>query len=268
MFYNATNGRVDFVDTDMYYIAFGNGDKNLIIIPGLGDGLKTVKGTAILFAFMYRIFAKDYRVYVFSRKNKLTEGYSTRDMARDIKLAMDKLSIDKVDVMGVSQGGMIAQYVAIDYPEAVNKLVLAVTLSKQNDTVQKVVKDWLEFAKSGDYKSLFIDTAEKMYTEKYLKRYRPFYPILTSVGKPRSFERFIIMANACITHNAYDELEKIKAPTFVVGGDSDKVVGDYTSEEIAEKISGSKLHIYKNLGHSAYEEAKDFNGLVLNFLSS
>ena len=36
--------------------------------------------------------------------------------------------------------------------------------------------------------------------------------------------------------------------------------------EIAEKL-GSRLHIYKNLGHAAYEEAKNFNKIVYNFLT-
>ena len=44
MFYNAKNGVLKIEDTDMHYISFGNGPKNLIMIPGLGDGLKTAKG--------------------------------------------------------------------------------------------------------------------------------------------------------------------------------------------------------------------------------
>ena len=44
---------------------------------------------------------------------------------------------------------MIAQYIAIDYPELVNELVLALTLSRQNDTVQKVIGSWLEDGKAG-----------------------------------------------------------------------------------------------------------------------
>ena len=50
-------------------------------------------------------------------------------MALDIAAAMDTLGIKNADIFGVSQGGMIAQYLAIDRPDLVNKLVLAVTLS-------------------------------------------------------------------------------------------------------------------------------------------
>ena len=71
------------------------------------------------------------------------------------------------------------------------------------------------------------------------------------VGKPKSFERFIILANACLKHNAYDDLGKIKAPTLVIGGADDKIVTGEASKEIAEKIPDSQLYMYEGLGHGA-----------------
>lgn len=267
MFLNAKNAVVKLDNTDMDYISFGKGDKVLVILPGLGDGLKTAKGTALPFAVAYRAYAKDYRVYVFSRKNKLEKGYSTRDMARDQALVMKKLGITKADIVGVSQGGMIAQYIAIDYPNLVNRLVLAVTLSKANDTMKKVIGSWIEMARNNNYSRIIIDTAEKSYSPKYIKRYRWFYPFLVRIGRPKDFKRFLIQAAACMEHNAYSELDKIECPTLVIGGDSDKIVGQNSSEELADRIKGSKLHIYKGLGHAAYEEAKDFNSRVIMFLN-
>jgi pimeloyl-ACP methyl ester carboxylesterase len=178
MFYNARNCNIKIGDTDMGYISFGNGNKSLVIIPGLGDALKTVKGSAVTFALMYKLFAKDYKVYVFSRKNKLKQDCSTRDMATDLADVMNQLNITKAFVLGVSQGGMIAQYLAIDYPELVEKLVLAVTLCQPNETSKSVISNWLLLAKEKDFKQIFIDTAEKTYTERKLKTYRPFYSIL------------------------------------------------------------------------------------------
>ena len=202
MFYNARNCNIKIDDTDMDYISFGNGSKSLVIIPGLGDALKTVKGTAVTFALMYKLFAKDYKVYVFSRKNKLKQDCSTRDMANDLASVMNQLNITKAFVMGVSQGGMIAQYLAIDYPELVEKLVLAVTLCQPNETSKSVIFNWLSLAKEKDFKQIFIDTAEKTYTERKLKTYRPLYPILSKLTKPKNLDRFIIQATACLTHNA------------------------------------------------------------------
>ena len=64
---------------------------------------------------------------------------------------------------------MIAQYLAIDYPELVEKLVLAVTLCQPNETSKSVISNWLLLAKEKDFKQIFIDTAEKTYTERKLK---------------------------------------------------------------------------------------------------
>lgn len=267
MFYNAYNGSVRVGNSEMDYISFGNGNKNLIMLPGLGDGLSTVKGMTLVFSMMYRIFAKEFTVYIFSRKNHLQEGYSTKEMAKDHAEAMTVLSISKADVLGISQGGMIAQYLAIDYPDLVNKLILAVTSANSNEIIKKVVGTWIEMAKQENYKGLMIDTAEKSYSERYLKKYRRVYPFIGRIGKPKSFERFLIQAASCISHNAYAELNKIVCPTLVIGGDCDKIVGTTAASAIAEKISHSELFIYNGLGHAAYEEAKDFNKRVLNFLT-
>ena len=215
---------------------------------------------------MYRIYAKEFTVYVFSRKNHLQEGYSTREMAKDYAEAMTVLSISKADILGISQGGMIAQYLAIDYPDLVNKLILSVTSANSNEIIKKTAGAWIEMAKQGKYKDLMIDTAEKSYSERYLKKYRRIYPFIGIVGKPKSFKRFLIQAASCISHNAYEELNKIVCPTLIIGGDCDKIVGTAAAPAIAEKINQSELLIYNGLGHAAYEEAKDFNRQVLNFL--
>lgn len=265
MFWNAQNGSVSIGDTDMDYVSFGKGSDALIMLPGLGDGLTTVKGMAIPMAITYRLFARNYKVYIFSRKNHLPEGYSTRDMARDQAEAMKKLGISKAKVVGISQGGMIAQYLAIDYPELVEKLVLTVTLSKQNEMVREAVTKWIGMAMQGSYKDLMIDTAEKSYSERYLRKYRRLYPLLGKIGKPKDFSRFMIQATSCIGHDAYAELENIICPVLVIGGDNDRIVGVNASYEIADKIKNCELFIYKGLGHAAYEEARDFNKRVQDF---
>lgn len=265
MFYNAKNQTVTLGDTELDFVSFGTGTKNLVMIPGLGDGLKTVKGTAVPFALLYRMFAKQYKVYMFNRKNQLEQEYTTREMAADQAAAMKKLGIEKACVMGISQGGMIAQYLAADYSQMVEKLVLAVTLCRPNETVQAVVGNWLKLAQVQDFKGIFIDTAEKTYSEKKLKTYRPLYPALSLFGKPKSLERFLIQANACIHHDASDVIGKIECPTLVIGGDEDKIVGKDAAQEVARRIPDSTLVIYNGLGHGAYEEADDFNSLVLSF---
>ena len=268
MFYGAKGGRVEIGTTDMDYISFGRGPRTLVLLPGLGDGLRTVRGMAAPMAFAYRAYARCFRVYVFSRKNKLEPGASTRDMARDLSQAMEQLGIARACVVGVSQGGMIAQYLAIDHPDRVERLVLAVTLCRQNETVRKAVGRWIQMAKAGDYRGIVTDTTERSYSQSYLerKKLRLFFPLLFRIVRPYIFERFLIQANACLTHDASEALGQIRCPVLVIGGDADQVVGARSSAELAERIPGSRLVVYKGLSHGAYEEAPSFDREVLSFL--
>lgn len=83
MIWNAKNGTIAIGDTEMCYVSFGFGKKTLVLLPGLSDGLTTVKGKALLLAIPYRLFFKDYTVFMFSRKNDLPDHYSIREMASD-----------------------------------------------------------------------------------------------------------------------------------------------------------------------------------------
>lgn len=263
MFYNAKELTLKLQDMEMDYITFGSGTKFLIIIQGLST--RSIKGMAIPLAFMYQIFAKDYKVYLFDRRKVVEEGITVRDFAADIAKAMDVLGIINADVFGVSQGGMIAQYLAIDRPDLVHKLVLAVTISRNNDTVKAVVANWIDLTEKGKFKALVADMAVKMYSEAYIKRYQLFMPLLVVFQKPKDEKRFITLAKACLTCNTYEELDKIQCPVLVMGGKEDKIVTGKASEEMAEKL-GCQIYMYEKMGHAIYEEAKDFNQKVYDFL--
>ena len=262
MLYNAYNGVVQ----DTEYIRFGTGTHVLVMLPGLGDGLRSMKGTAFPMALMYRMFAKDYTVYAFGRKMHLPAGYTTRDMARDLYEAMEALEIVRADIFGVSMGGMIAQYFAIDYPEKVGKLILTVTSAKPNPILEESIEEWVGCAKRNDHRALMDSNLKRIYSDKYYRQNKWMIPLIGALTKPKSYDRFYIQAEACLNHNAYDELYRIQAPTFVVGGAQDLSLGGDASREIAAVIPNAQLHMYPHWGHGLYEEAGDFNGLILNFL--
>ena len=268
MLWNAKDGSARFDGAEMDYVRFGGGEKHLILLPGLSDGLATVKGKALLLAPPYKLFFEKYTVWMFSRRRDLPRGFSIRDMAADQAAALRSLGVEKASVLGVSQGGMVAQYLAADFPELVEKLVLAVSAPCANDTSRDRLKDWIAFAEKGDHKALMIDTAENSYSEGYLKKYRKMYPLLGSVGRPKSYERFLANAEAILAFDAREELGKITCPTLVIGGGEDKIVGAAAAEELHGLIPGSELFIYPELGHALYEEAKDFNERVFRFLEA
>ena len=259
------SAQVTIGDTEMYYAAFGTGKKKMVVLPGLSDGLATVKGRAWILSLPYRKYLKDYTVYLFSRKNRMPEGYTIRDMAADLALAMKDLGIDRACVLGVSQGGMIAQYLAIDHPEMAEKLVLAVTAPYASETVKEAVTTWIDMAKCGDHRALMTDTAERMYSETYLKKNRKYFPLLAKFTKPSDYDRFLKNAFAILSFDARDELSKISCPALIIAGGRDNTVGNEAASELNKAIPDSELYTYKDLGHAAYEEAKDFYERVFAF---
>lgn len=267
MLWNAKNGRVRLREGAMSYVSFGRGPRTIVILPGLSDGLATVAGKALLLAGPYRPYFKDFTVHMFSRREPLPSGHTIRDMAADQAEALKALGIERAGVLGVSEGGMIAQYLAIDHPDLVEKLVLAVTAPCTNDVIRSCVPGWMDMARRGDHKALMIDTAERSYSPAYLQKYRRLYPFLGHVGKPRSYDRFLANARAILTFDACADLPKIACPTLILGGAEDRIVGAEASRTLAAHIPHSTLYMYPGLGHAAYEEAKDFNQRVFAFLT-
>ena len=259
------NGSVELPTGTQDYIRFGKGAKTMIMLPGVGDGLQTVKGMALPFALLYRSLAKDFTVYVFSRRRVLSPGMTTRDMAEDLNGAMEALGLSKAAIVGVSQGGMIAQWLALDHPDKVERLVLVVTLSRPNAVIKDVISRWLQMADQGDYKGIMLDTAERSYSPKRLKQSMLEYKLLGSIGKPKSFDRFRIQAASCLTHDTYDLLDQISCRTLVIGGKEDQIVTGQASVEIAGRIPNCQLFLYEGPGHGLYEEASDFLKRVSEF---
>lgn len=260
----AENGRIAVNDDFLDYVRFGGGAKPLIMIPGLSDGLRTVKGLARPLALSYRELAKDFTVYMFSRAAS-GKAQSTREMAADLAAALTQLQTGPCCVLGVSMGGMIAQYLALDHPGLVEKLCLTVTAPGPNDTTRRVLARWMEMARAGDYRALMQDTADRSYTPARARLYRMVYTLPKAPGRPASFERFLAQAAACLDHDAAAELGAVSCPCLIVGGEEDKIVTAAASRELHRLIPGSRLVLYDGLGHAAYEEAKGFKALVRDF---
>lgn len=244
------------------YIAFGGGSKPLVLIQGLST--RGIQGMALPLAWMYRTFAKAYRVYCFDRRNEIPKEITVRELADDVAAAMDAMGISDADVLGVSQGGMIAQELAIQRPDLVHKLVLAVTLCQNNEKVVATVNHWVELAEPNKTRQLVGEILTKMYSERYQKRYRPFLPLLAFLQQPKDPQRFISLAKACLTCHTYERLSQIQCPVLVIGGRKDRVLGGEASMELAQKL-GCELFLYDDLGHAVYEEASDFNRRVFDF---
>ena len=265
---SSTKGKtLYFNEKSMDYVTFGKGKKSLVIIPGLGNGLQTVKGMAMTFSITYRILAEHYKIYVFSRINELRRGYTTRDMAADVAEAMETLNLDTAYIIGISQGGMIAQWLVADFPEKVQKLILAVTTAKPSQLARERIEHWQKLSQSGNFKHLMLDIAKHSYTQKSYQKWRLLYNIMGRLGRMKDEKRIAIQSQSCLEHNSLVVLKEIQCPTLVLGALEDDVIGVDGSKELAKAISGCQLLILKHSGHALYEENKAFQEAVCGFVN-
>jgi len=253
--YSAKNATLSMNGKNMDYVTFGKGKQPLVIIPGLGDGVQTVKGKAQLFSLSYRLLAKHYKIYVFSRINELRQGYTTRDMAADVAEAMETLNLDTAYVMGISQGG-----------ERVQRLILAVTTAKPSQLARERIEHWKKLSQFGNFKHLMLDIAQHSYTQKSYQKWRLLYNIMGRLGRIKDEKRIVIQSQSCLDHDSLEVLKDIHCPTLVLGALEDDVIGVKGSKELAKGISGCQLLIFKHSGHALYEENKAFQEAVRRFL--
>jgi len=252
-------------DQGVDYVTFGRGDKVLVIITGLSlQGLSDMSDLAIHSLF-YR-YAKEYKVYIFDRKDHIEEGLTIENMADDLYQSLQELHIDNASIIGISQGGMIAQLFAIKYPQKVTSLVLALTFSRNNAISRETIRGWIEMAENGDMDQLNMDSVSKSFSSPVLKKLYVINRLfLKSVSKEKR-HRFVGLAKSILAFDCYSSLDKITCPTLVLGAKNDLVLGVDGARELANSIPNASYHEFDKLGHATFIESKQFNKMILEFL--
>ena len=261
---NIEIGTIKDGDLEMDYASLGDGEKVFLMLPGLS--LTPVTPSAEAIAAAYAPALEDYTIYLFDRRKNVSPGYSCMDMADDTVRAMDILGIKHAYIFGVSQGGMIAQCIAIYHPEYVEKLLLASTVSRSSGVSNAVFKRWIELAENGDRRALNRSFARSIYTPEFVEKYADAFAAAEDQGTPEQLEQFAIFSRACMEFDIYDELDGIKCPVMVIGAANDRVLTAASSLEIAEKL-GCECYIYEHYGHAVYDEAPDYLERVLDFFN-
>ena len=250
-------------ELSMDYIKFGEGERAFIVLPGMS--VHSVMGLEDALKVAFKEFAEKYTVYVFDRAREMPDDYSVRQMATDTAEAMKALGIENADIFGASQGGMMEQYIAIDNPKLVHKMVIGSCLACGVGDATKIVEEWISLAEEKNERGLLESFADNISSEQTSPELREAM-IEASLGiTDEEYRRFIIQAKASRTFDSTAELSKIKCPVLVIGTKGDKVVGEAGSEEIANAL-GCELYIYdETYGHAVYDEAPDYRHRCLAF---
>lgn len=254
-------GEVEYVDVK----SKGRGTP-LVFIPGAGDGLGTVRGSALSLAFMYRQYARERRVIFVSRRQPLPAEFTVRDLARDFVFAADELGVAQFHLQASSGGGPIAQWLAIDEPERVKSLVLGETFAHVDEHLRNILLSWIGWSEAGEWYSLLRDTVVKTYTPSYVRKIRWALPLLRFMATPKDPNRMARLLRQLLPVDNRVRLSEIVCPTLVIGGDEDAIVPFALEEEMAARIPDARLVAIRNYGHGALMEARrEYSEHVLRF---
>ncbi|MGO7566926.1 alpha/beta fold hydrolase [Rhizobium ruizarguesonis] len=224
-----TSGMADVNDIKMYYAEYGEGEPILFIHGGLGN--------ADVWGHQVADFAKDHLVIVADSRG---HGRSTRSqqpfgydlMTSDYVALLDYLKIDKVTLVGWSDGGIIGIDMAMKHPEKLMRVIAHAA----NVTTDGLKADVMSNKTFNDY----INVAGEYY--------RKLSPT------PNEYDAFVKqISHMWKTQPAWTEadLGKIAVPVTLAIGDHDEAVKLDHTEMMAKDIPGAKLVILKDASHFA-----------------
>ena len=253
----------------MDYFKFGHGKEVFVILPGLS--LQSVMNFADTVAEGYQILADNFTVYVFDRRKELPADYSVEMMAQDTAKAFRALDLNRINLFGASQGGMVAMRIAIEQPELVQKLILGSTSACVEKAQYKTVEKWIQMARSGKKTELCLEMGEYLYPKDVFEQSRELFAEAAKSVTDADLHRFIILAESLKGFDTIMDLEKIACQVFVIGSQDDQVLGADATVRIADHLNkqpGFALYMYDGYGHAAYDTAPDYKKRILHFLMS
>ena len=249
----------------MKYLRFGNpAGKAFVVLPGLS--LRSVLMAAPAIEGAYKIFSEDFDIYLFDRKDDVKAPYTIEDMADDTAVVMKAIGIKDAAVMGFSQGGMMAQVIAIRYPELVSRLVLGSTTSRPRKNETEKISGWVELAKKRDIRALAEAFGSNVYSEGFYGKYKDLIYTANKDASEEEINKFITLAEGTEGFDVFGRLKDIKAKTLVLADKRDKIISPEAYDDFDE-IPGVTKYLYDQYGHAVYDEAPDFFERVLCFLN-
>ena len=255
-------------DCEMKYYRFGaQGAPAVVILPGLS--VQSVMIFADMVAEAYQILVDYFSVYVFDRRKELPAYYSVEMMAQDAVKAFQALGLNRINLFGASQGGMIAMRIAAKQPELVQKLILGSTSACVEETQYKTVEKWIQMARSGKKTELCLAMGESLYPKDVFEQSRELLAEAAKSVTDADLRRFIILAESLQGFDTTMDLEKIACPVFVIGSLDDQVLGADATVRITEylnKRTNFAFYMYNGYGHAAYDTAPDYKERILHFL--
>lgn len=249
----------------MEYVKLGRGSKTFVLISGIG--MTSVLSSSEAVGNLYGRFLEDYTLYLFDRGEILPSDLNVSAMAQDTVEILQAEGVTEAVFTGMSQGGMIAQQIAIDYPSMVTKLIICSSCCGPNEIAVQVLARLRELSCVHDVKGINNAFVDLVYSETTKEKFGEFFKAHELDGTPEQCERFVVLLDACRDFDCRARLSEIKCPVLVLGSLKDKVLGGEGSLEIA-RILNCQIYMYEGYGHAVYDEAPDFLDRIEKFVLS
>jgi 3-oxoadipate enol-lactonase len=237
---------------ELYWEGFGEGPAVLLVA---GQGM-TVDGwwaTVPALAPSLRVIAFDNRDT--GRSSRLGWPYSAAQMADDAVAVLDAAGVQNAHVYGISLGSLVAQEMALRHPERVNALVLGASSAGGFAAYKPPATSFAQtfLVRAGTMGPEEAAWAAVPYT--YAEKTRRMHPeriaadIAHRVSSPPEPLAYMHQAAVVATHDAYERLNQLAAPTLIVHGEQDVFVPPANALVLAERIPGSQLRLWPDAGH-------------------
>jgi pimeloyl-ACP methyl ester carboxylesterase len=183
--------------------------------------------------------------------------YTLREMASDAVGLLDELGVKEADVVGVSMGGMIAQTMAIHYPDRVRTLTSIMSSTGNPDLPQPTDEAMAallappassrdEYIKNSLMSAKVLHGPHYPLDEDYVRSYSEIS--YDRCYNPSGFTRQLSAVIA--SGSRKDALGSVKIPTLVIHGDADPLVPVEGGKDTAKSIPDADLFIIDGMGHS------------------
>jgi len=272
-----TNDKIDIVgdymsnllnviidDNTFRYMKFGNGKKNLIIIPGLY--LFDILKSKDIIEKQYSYLSSEYSIYLFERKVNIPSDYTIYDFTNDYIKIFNKLNLKDLYLFGTSMGGIISLLIASKTSFLVKKLILAGTTSYINDDESKFFIDLVNYAKNNKLDELLSLMLEKIYTIDFYNANIELFLNMKDQISNEELNHFIIAAKTLINLDIRTDIKNINVDTFIVSGDKDKVFNITAIDEMKKYNKHLRYKIIEGGCHAFYDLDPNFKDLLIKEL--
>ena len=259
-------------EIDIYYEEHGSGEP-LLLIMGWGGNAATWKPQLPGLAERFRVITFDNRGVA---RTSAPEGpYTVAELAGDAVALLDALDVPRAHVLGISMGGMVAQELALNYPERVGALVLGCTTPGSDraagvaELYEKINTFRAMDGDGGPDLVWFAEFLHHLWTDEALTKSDEYLQdfVFSIIRYPPTGHGLRAQADAVAAHDTFDRLPCIRHPTLVMTGAEDTLIDPGNSEILAERIPDAGLLVFGGLKHAFHLERPDLiNPPVIEFL--